>query len=154
MRNFILFLLCSLCFPQLFAQTTNNDEKQKYVYPQKVSPVGIDNYLFSTYYYNDKKTYNLRNSVLSNSGIISVLKINPAGSSFAIVHAKGKKSNVTVYDLWAANKVTHEFDEDIAPVSFAMLRMLKASSYPAITKNCFSSIPGSTNYNTKWKYLL
>lgn len=37
--------------------------------------------------------------------------------SFAIVHAKGKKSNVTVYDLWAANKVTHEFDEDIAPVS-------------------------------------
>ena len=117
MRNFILFLLCSLCFPQLFAQTTNNDEKQKYVYPQKVSPVGIDNYLFSTYYYNDKKTYNLRNSVLSNSGIISVLKINPAGSSFAIVHAKGKKSNATVYNLWAANKVTHEFDEDIAPVS-------------------------------------
>ena len=104
MRNFILFLLCSLCFPQLFAQTTNNDEKQKYVYPQKVSPVGIDNYLFSTYYYNNKKTYNLRNSVLSNSGIISVLKINPAGSSFAIVHAKGKKSNVTVYDYGQLTK--------------------------------------------------
>ena len=117
MKNFILFLLCSLCLPQLSAQTTNNEERQKYVYPQKVSPTGIDNYLFSTYYYNGKKTYNLRNSVLSNSDMISAMKINPAGSSFAIVQTKGKKSSVTVYDLWMANKVKHEFEEDITPVS-------------------------------------
>ncbi|WP_125910727.1 WD40 repeat domain-containing protein [Bacteroides timonensis] len=117
MKNFILFLLCSLCLPQLSAQTTNNEERQKYVYPQKVSPTGIDNYLFSTYYYNGKKTYNLRNSVLSNSDMISAMKINPAGSSFAIVQTKGKKSSVTVYDLWMANKVKHEFEEDMTPVS-------------------------------------
>lgn len=99
MRNFILFLLCSLCFPQLFAQTTNNDEKQKYVYPQKVSPVGIDNYLFSTYYYNDKKTYNLRNSVLSNSGIISVLKINPQDLRLPLYMPKVKRvmQRYTIY---------------------------------------------------------
>lgn len=117
MKNFILFLLCSLCLPQLSAQTTNNEERQKYVYPQKVSPTGIDNYLFSTYYYNGKKTYNLRNSVLSNSDMISAMKINPAGSSFAIVQTKGKKSSVTVYNLWMANKVKHEFEEDMTPVS-------------------------------------
>lgn len=117
MKNFILFLLCSLCLPQLSAQTTNNEERQKYVYPQKVSPTGIDNYLFSTYYYNGKKTYNLRNSVLSNSDMISAMKINPAGSSFAIVQTKGKKSSVTVYDLWMSNKVKHEFEEDMTPVS-------------------------------------
>lgn len=117
MKNFILFLLCSLCFLQLSAQTTNKDEKPRYVYPQKVSPTGIDNYLFSTYYYNGKKTYNLRNSVLSNSGIISAMKINPAGSSFALVQTKGKKSSVTVYDLWLANKVKYEFEEDMVPVS-------------------------------------
>lgn len=117
MKNFILFLLCSLCLPQLSAQTTNNEERQKYIYPQKVSPAGIDNYLFSTYYYNGKKTYNLRNSVLSNSDMISAMKINPAGSSFAIVQTKGKKSSVTVYDLWMANKVKHEFEEDMTPVS-------------------------------------
>lgn len=117
MKNFILFLLCSLCFPQLFAQTTNNGAKQKYVYPQKVSPTGVDNYLFSTYYYNGKKTYNLRNSVLSSSGVVSSMKINPAGSSFAIVQTKGKKTDVTIYDLWSANKVRHEFEEDMTPVS-------------------------------------
>lgn len=119
MKKFILCLLCSLCIPQLFAQVTSQDEKQKYVYPQKVSPAGMDNYLFSTYYYNGKKTYNLRNSVLSNSGVISAMKINPAGSSFAIVHAKGKKNVLTIYDLWSANKVKHEFDEKTAPVSLA-----------------------------------
>lgn len=117
MKNFILFLLCSLCFPQLFAQTTNNGAKQKYVYPQKVSPTGVDNYLFSTYYYNGKKSYNLRNSVLSSSGVVSSMKINPAGSSFAIVQTKGKKTDVTIYDLWSANKVRHEFEEDMTPVS-------------------------------------
>lgn len=117
MKNLILFLLCGLCFPQLIAQTDTNGEKQKYVYPQKVSPVGIDNYLFSTYYYNGKKTYNLRNSVLSNSGEISEIKINPAGSSFALIQTKGKKKKAVIYDLWSANKVKHEFDEDIAPVS-------------------------------------
>lgn len=117
MKNFILFLLCSLCLPQLSAQTTNNEERQKYIYPQKVSPAGIDNYLFSTYYYNGKKTYNLRNSVLSNSGMISAMKINPAGSSFTLVQTKGKKNIATIYDLWSANKVKHEFDENIAPVS-------------------------------------
>lgn len=117
MKNFILFLLCSLCFPQLFAQTTNNGAKQKYVYPQKVSPTGVDNYLFSTYYYNGKKTYNLRNSVLSSSGVVSSMKINPAGSSFTIVQTKGKKTDVTIYDLWSANKVRHEFEEDMTPVS-------------------------------------
>ena len=117
MKNFILFLLCSLCFPQLFAQTTNNGAKQKYVYPQKVSPTGVDNYLFSTYYYTGKKTYNLRNSVLSSSGVVSSMKINPAGSSFAIVQTKGKKTDVTIYDLWSANKVRHEFEEDMTPVS-------------------------------------
>jgi len=117
MKNFILFLLCSLCFLQLSAQTTNKDEKPRYVYPQKVSPTGIDNYLFSTYYYNGKKSYNLRNSVLSNSGIVSAMKINPAGSSFALVQTKGKKSSVTVYDLWLANKVKYEFEEDMVPVS-------------------------------------
>lgn len=117
MKNFILFLLCSLCLPQLSAQTTNNEERQKYVYPQKVSPTGIDNYLFSTYYYNGKKTYNLRNSVLSNSDMISAMKINPAGSSFILVQTKGKKNIATIYDLWSANKVKHEFDENIAPVS-------------------------------------
>lgn len=106
-----------MCFPQLFAQTTNNGAKQKYVYPQKVSPTGVDNYLFSTYYYNGKKTYNLRNSVLSSSGVVSSMKINPAGSSFAIVQTKGKKTDVTIYDLWSANKVRHEFEEDMTPVS-------------------------------------
>lgn len=117
MKKFILCFLGLFCLLQLFATTLDDDKKQKFVYPQKETPVGIDNYLFSTYYYSGKKTYNLRNSVLSSSGQVADMKINPSGSSFAVLSVKGKKATVLVYDLWAANKVKYEFEDDFTPVA-------------------------------------
>lgn len=117
MKNFILFPLLLSCVTPLLAQSGNDGKNQKYVYPQKETPAGLDNYLFSTYYYNGKKTYNLRNAVLSSSGVVGDMKINPAGSSFAIVQTKGKKNLVTIYDLWTANKAQHELEGDFTPTT-------------------------------------
>lgn len=72
----------------------------------------MDNYLFSTYYYNGKKSYNLRNLPLSSaSGTIVSMKINPSGTSFALLVQKGKEAHVTVNDLWKSNRTLHEFKE-------------------------------------------
>lgn len=96
----------------MYAQSNMGEDGQLYVYKQKVSPQGIDNYLFSTYYYNGKKAYNLRNLPLcSISGAISSLKINPSGTSFAILVQKGTRTQTAVYDLWTSGRVLHEFKD-------------------------------------------
>lgn len=95
----------------VLAQTTK-EPKKEYAYPQKVAPLGIDNYQFSTYYYNGKKTFNLRNLPLSTtSGEVVSMKINPSGTSFAILTRKGEKAIVSVHDLWKAKKELHEFKD-------------------------------------------
>lgn len=94
MRKLLLGVLCCICLTHVAAQT-EQPAGQEYVYKQKVAPLGIDNYLFSTYYYNEKNTYNLRGSRQSaSSGDIIDLKINPSGSSFAVLSVKGKGTSV------------------------------------------------------------
>lgn len=111
MKQWIWGLMYCLYIPALFAQT-GTDIPGQYVYKQKNAPQGIDNYLFSTYYYNGKKTYNLRNLPLcSASGPITSLKVNPSGTSFAVLTQKGKNAQVTIYDLWKASSQLHEFKE-------------------------------------------
>lgn len=118
MKRLIWGLMYCLYIPALFAQTGAHGTDQ-YVYKQKVAPQGIDNYLFSTYYYNGKKTYNLRSFPLSSaSAPILSLKINPSGTSFAVLVQKGKSSQVAVYDLWKANTLLHEFKEVETPTAF------------------------------------
>lgn len=118
MKRLIWGLMYCLYIPALFAQTGAHGTDQ-YVYKQKVTPQGIDNYLFSTYYYNGKKTYNLRSFPLSSaSAPILSLKINPSGASFAVLVQKGKSSQVAVYDLWKANSLLHDFKEVETPTAF------------------------------------
>lgn len=111
MKRLIWGLMYCMYIPALFAQTGANVSGQ-YVYTQKVTPQGIDNYLFSTYYYNGKKTYNLRSLPLcSASGPVMSLKINPSGTSFALLTQKGKGTQAAIHDLWKANHMLHEFKE-------------------------------------------
>lgn len=118
MRKLALFLSCCLCFPYMFAQvTTQKETQQKYIYPQKVAPMGMDNYLFSTYFHNGKKSYNLRNSMLSSSGPVISLKINPSGSSFAVLSGKNDKRKVSIHNLWQSEKVIHKFPKTFSPVA-------------------------------------
>lgn len=111
MKRTICSILCSLYMVTLVAQT-GTDVPEQYVYPQKVTPEGMDTYLFSVYYFNEKKAYNLRNLPLcSASGPISSFRINPSGTSFAVLAQKGKRTQVMVYDLWKSNGKLYEFKE-------------------------------------------
>lgn len=98
----ILIFSISLLAGTIVAQET--ERKLNYDYPQKVMPQGIDNYLFSTYFFSGKKTYNMRGAQMSSSGEVKQLCMNPAGSSFAVIEEKGGQANVLIYDLWKTNK--------------------------------------------------
>ncbi len=75
------------------------------VYHQKETPSLIDNYLFSSYYCNGKDAYNLKSFKIAHlPENINVLKINPAGYSFAVLSTKKDKGTVTVFDLNTANR--------------------------------------------------
>lgn len=106
MKKAVLLLLC--CFGMLhfvMAQNPRPQEASDYVYPQKFSPEKLDNYLFSAYYVNSKKVYNLKQAVMSKPGkMIKSLKINPAGSSYALLFGKGKNMKIEIYDLWTPDK--------------------------------------------------
>lgn len=102
-------LLCMCCVSlNLTAQT--EDKKLSYNYPQKVNPEGIDNYLFSTYYYNGKKTFNMRGLQMSSSAPILDFRVNPSGSSFAVLEGKGEQGNVLIYNLWKSNKLIKKIE--------------------------------------------
>lgn len=117
MKRTICSILCSLYMVTLVAQT-GTDVPEQYVYPQKVTPEGIDTYLFSAYYFNEKKAYNLRNLPLcSASGPISSFRVNPSGTSFAVLAQKGKRTQVTVYDLWKSNEKLYEFKKVVNPTA-------------------------------------
>lgn len=118
MKKLAWGLLCCLYLPTLSAQTTAPADGQEYTYKQKVTPTGVDNYLFSTYYYNGKNTYNLRGARQSGSaGIVIDMKINPSGSSFAVLSQKGQDAQIVVYDLWTSNKVLCELKEVKQPTA-------------------------------------
>lgn len=78
------------------------DTLKPIVFHQGQTPVGIDNYGSGFYYYNGKKVYTLRNYVAATVTEIGGLKVNPSGSSYAIIDKKKGKGLVKVFDLWKA----------------------------------------------------
>ena len=97
MKRQIISAICVLFAWGISAQTSEKPNLS-YVYPQKEVPSGIDNYLFSTYYYNKKMIYNIRGAVMSSTTPVSILKINPSGPSFAVIAQKGKDGDVQTFD--------------------------------------------------------
>lgn len=111
MKRLLLGVLCCLHLSYMSAQGLPA-EGQEYVYKQKNVPIGIDNYLFSTYYYNGKKAYNLRSLPVGTApGIVSSIRVNPSGSSLALLAQKGKTTQVIIYDLWKTGHVLHRFED-------------------------------------------
>ncbi len=87
-------------------------------YKQPVSPTGADNYQYSTYYYNGKKAYNMKGFDLgtANNTIVS-LKVNPAGSQYALLSRKSNKSMVEVFDAWTRGKVLYTLKDATTPTA-------------------------------------
>ena len=103
MKKAVLLIAVCMLACQSFAQT--GEDKLSFDYPQKAAPHGIENYKFSTYYYNNKKTNNMMGLPMSKSGQVLFFRVNPTGKSFVIAEERGKKTNLVVYDLWKSNKV-------------------------------------------------
>lgn len=112
----VLGLTVMPCFcPQIMAQSRIEVGKVLN-YKQPVTPIDADNYLFSTYYYNGKKAYNMKGYVMGSASydIIS-MKFNPIGTSYALLSQKKQKRIVEIYDAWEVGRVLFELKNIIAP---------------------------------------
>ncbi|MCM1067144.1 MAG: hypothetical protein NC418_06195 [Muribaculaceae bacterium] len=83
-----------------------------------MTPVLLDNYLFSTSFSAGKDAYNLKGFRMSHgSDLIVSFKVNPAGYSYAVLSI-GKRRRLTVYDM---NVADHKLAEtELAPGASAI----------------------------------
>lgn len=132
----------------VYAQTSATRIPDHYVYKQKVVPQSVENYLFSTYYFSGKKAYNLRALAMgSTAGDIRSMKLNPSGTSFAVLYDKDGNRGVTIFDLWKQNRIIHQFKDIENPMAIAYSS--DARDFYLATKDkliCFNL----SDFNQKW----
>lgn len=142
------YLLPSLVTLALFTLSVANMAQSRVevtktqIFRQTETPELVDNYLYSTYFTNSKKTYNLKGFVLSSTSHIIDFKINPAGFSYAVLSGNEKKSSIAIYDIVEANKILHRFNN---------VNNATALCYSADSRNLVVAIPGNglSFYETK-----
>lgn len=92
-------------------------------YRQPVTPVDADNYLFSTYYYNSRKAYNMKGFVMGNASYdIVSLKYNPIGTSYALLSQKKQKAVVEIFDAWEVGHLLFELKDIAQPTAICYSR--------------------------------
>ena len=102
-------LICGYTCMSTYESCAQN-KARNYTFPQEVRPICLEKYAFTGYYFNDRHVYNLRQSKLSKSkGEIMSFKVNPAGSSYAVLSLKDATYYLKVYDLWHPDVVFHDF---------------------------------------------
>lgn len=113
MKKIVFVLLCAISARMAYAQS----EKSGYAYPQKNRPALLDTYSFTGYYAHGPYVCNLRQATLCKApGDIEALRINPAGSSFAVLTAtRNRKLQISIYDLWKTNVLLHTIVPKYAP---------------------------------------
>ncbi len=97
----LLFATSIVCSNIAAAQTapSNIHTDKNLFYRQPVAPENVDNYLYSMFFSNDRKIYNLKGFVIAEtSAPVRDIKVNPAGHSVAALLG-GKKPQVAVFDL-------------------------------------------------------
>lgn len=74
------------------------------IYRQKLRPEHLDNYLYSSFFSNDKKAYNLKGFDVGSAGAsVTDIKVNPAGHSMAFLSGSGNKAKVDIRPLGHAS---------------------------------------------------
>lgn len=103
-------LLCLVfLFPLSILAQSHVETSKTYNYKQSVTPQGVDNYLFSTYYYNARKAYNMKGFVIGAAPYpVLSLKYNPTGTTFALLSRKDQNSAVEIYDAWTPKRIIKE----------------------------------------------
>ncbi|MCI9608245.1 MAG: WD40 repeat domain-containing protein [Muribaculaceae bacterium] len=104
-------------------------------YSQPVEPQAVDNYLYSIYFSNGRRVYNLKGYTIAEAPAdIRSIKVNPAGHSVAVLTG-GKKKTVTVYDLNSEKRKLGQIKNLTAPSAIgytADARLLAVADGPAI----------------------
>ena len=105
LKLFSVLLFATVCVA--FAQT---EKKSEYVFKQERPPLNFETYYMTSYYNNFKEVYNIRGYELnySSDSIVSI-KINPSGTSYAMITKRKGKSYLDIYDLWQANTRIRRF---------------------------------------------
>lgn len=93
-------LLMYVCSPSLLMAQKQVEVEKSIDYKQPVTPMGADNYKFSTYYYNGKKSYNMMGFTVNTTDSIRSLKLSPAGSAYALMTRTKKRGIVEICNPW------------------------------------------------------
>lgn len=115
-------LIISTCllspFCRLMAQDSHIEISRQLNYKQPVTPLVVDNYLFSIYNAAGKKAYNLKGFEIAKvNGNVIDLKVNPAGQSYAVLFGDGKSNSLKIFNLYEADRLIYEFGKNINPVA-------------------------------------
>lgn len=122
-RSAILLIASIITFPIFAApqQATSSVRTDKNLfYKTAAPPEEIDNYLYSIFYSNNKKIFNLKGFEIAGTPYnIKALKVNPAGHSVAAIISNGKKKQLVVYDLKSQNSRLGTIDDLTNPGAIA-----------------------------------
>lgn len=87
-------------------------------YRQRVTPIVLDNYLFSTFYSTGKHAYNLKGfEIAKTSDDIIDIKVSPSGGFYTLLTSNRKTNKLYIYDTWKAQKMIYKFDNKTNPSS-------------------------------------
>ena len=118
----IISILSFLCVANFNTNADVVNVNRLQIFKQKVSPKIIDNYMFSTYFADAKKAYNLRGFEIGSPGNnIQDLKINPAGYSFAMLYGKPGKTSVRIQSLNVARNIKEDLKGLVAPTAICYM---------------------------------
>jgi len=110
-RNYIWAALLLLSI-SAFAQT------QDRVVGLKKVPHGWDNRNFAVCWYNEKEILNIGSYTFCSPGMVTDIRMSPAGTTFAALYTKGKGREVTVYS-YIDGKPKHQFRLSDIPTAIA-----------------------------------
>lgn len=104
----------------LMAQSEGSSYKSEYVFKTKTYPSGFDSYYMASYFFDDANAYTLRSfPICEVDGTIKSLKINPSGSSYAILSQKRGVNKIAVYDFHGVDEVIKSYKKLINPSAIA-----------------------------------
>lgn len=121
-RMLLLGCMSGTAFTAYGQTTTKVPLREEYTIPLKAVPVSLENYLSAAYFNDSKSVYNLRSNPMSSVlGDIVSFKVNPSGTTYAILSTKNEKSKVEIYDLWEKDELLHRFKkmEQATAISFS-----------------------------------
>lgn len=107
-------LIVALPLSVAFAQNQEIEILKRLNYAQMVTPTSMDNFLFSTYYSNGKKAYNMKSyDICKTSQPITCMRVNPSGSSYAVLTNTSKKAIMAIRGLNDAASAKSRFEIDM-----------------------------------------